>query len=173
MPDLNPQLIKLVASDVDGTLTDGRMIYGPSGEVSKSFNVRDGLGVKLLQTVGVTVSLVSSDDSPVATARAQRLGIDSCRIGVHDKIAAVESLCRDAGIEMKNAAFLGDDLQDYAVMQSVGMGVAVADAHPMVLAIADHVTQRLGGMGAFREFADWLIEQQGHHMEEVWLRSQQ
>ena len=165
-------MIKMVVSDVDGTLTDGRMSYTPSGEVSKSFCVRDGLGVTLLKTVGVLVALVSSDDSPIATARARRLGIDSCLIGVRDKVDAVERLCRAAAIELENVAFLGDDLQDYAVMQAVGLGVAVADAHPMIAAIADHVTQKPGGMGAFREFADWLIAQQDHDMEDVWLRSQ-
>jgi YrbI family 3-deoxy-D-manno-octulosonate 8-phosphate phosphatase len=162
----------MVVSDVDGTLTDGRMLYTPSGEVSKSFNVRDGLGVTLLKTVGVLVALVSSDDSPIPTLRAQRLGIDRCLTGVRDKVGAVEGLCKVAAIELQNVAFLGDDLQDYEVMQAVGLGVAVADAHPMILAIADHVTQKPGGMGAFREFADWLIVQQDHDMEAVWLRSQ-
>lgn len=172
MADVNPRTIKLVVSDVDGTLTDGRMIYSPTGEVSKSFNVRDGLGVKLLQAVGIAVAFVSSDDSPVATARAERLGVENCRIGERDKVAVVEALCANAGHVLENVAFIGDDLQDLAVMQAVGCGVAVADAHPLVTAIAGHVTKTRGGMGAFREFADWLIEQQGHDMEEVWLRTQ-
>lgn len=165
---MNLEQIKLVATDVDGTLTDGGMYYTTSGETFKRFYVRDGLGVNLLQAAGIDVSLISSDDSPVISNRAQRLGITHCFSGIRDKIGAVESLCQTTGLAFENVAFFGDDLQDYAVMQRVGFAAAVGDAHPLVKGIASYVCRCDGGQGAFRELAEYIIEQKGLQVQDIW-----
>jgi 3-deoxy-D-manno-octulosonate 8-phosphate phosphatase (KDO 8-P phosphatase) len=160
--------IRLLAADVDGTLTDGGMYYFPSGEIVKRFNVRDGLAVKLLRAVGIQVAFISSDDSPLVAARAKRLGLDHYYAGTTDKVHAAEEICAATGFSLANIAYLGDDLQDYELMREVGIAAAVGDAHPVIKNCADHICQAPGGGGAFRELAEWLIEGQGHEIEDVW-----
>lgn len=159
--------IRIVASDVDGTLTDGGMYYASSGDTCKVFSVKDGIAVKLLSACGVETVLVSSDDSPVIAKRAERLGIE-CYTGVSDKVSVVEEICRARAFKLEQAAFIGDDLQDYQVMQQVGLACSVGDAHHMVKAVSDFVCEKPGGKAAFREFAEWLIKQSGRSIEQVW-----
>ena len=159
--------IQILASDVDGTLTDGGMYYTSSGDMFKVFSVKDGLGVGLLAACGIETVLISSDDSQVITKRAERLQIE-CYTGVTDKVGVVETLCRERGLGLEDIAFLGDDLQDYEIMQRVGLPGAVGDAHALLKNMATYVCTLPGGKGAFREFAEWLIERSGQTVEEVW-----
>lgn len=162
------ETVKLVATDVDGTLTDGGMYYMTSGESFKRFHVQDGLAVALLKAVGIEVAFISSDDSLVLSKRAERLGVSHCYAGVKDKVAVAQSICDQLDLEWDNWAYLGDDLQDYHLMQRVGLGAAVGDAHPLIKQIAQYQCQRSGGQGAFRELAEWLIGQQGYDIKTVW-----
>jgi len=164
--------IKIFATDIDGTLTDGGMYISSSGETFKRFFVRDGLAVKLLETIGVEVAFISSDDSPVITERAARLKIKHSFIGVSNKVEVLESLCVNANLVLENVAFLGDDLQDFDLMERVGFAAAVGDAHPLIKQRAHYVCHCVGGRGAFREVAEYLIEGQGYSVKEVWQGSQ-
>lgn len=165
------QCVRLVACDVDGTLTDGGMTYAPDGGVSKRFHVRDGIGVRLLQAVGVEVAWVTSDESSAVVQRAERLNVYRCLTGVVDKLTTVADLCTEIGITMEETAFLGDDLQDLEVMQAVGLPVAVADAVDPLLDVAKYICSRNGGSGAFRELTEMLLTSRGLTITDAWNRS--
>ena len=104
--------------------------------------------------------------------RARRLGVERCLTGVSDKVAAVSDLCSELSAGLENVAFIGDDLQDLAVMRAAGLAVAVGDAHPMIIESAGFVCERPGGSGAFREFSEWLIARKGYSLGDVWERCQ-
>jgi 3-deoxy-D-manno-octulosonate 8-phosphate phosphatase (KDO 8-P phosphatase) len=155
--------IRLVASDVDGVMTDGVLWYGEAGETLKGFHVRDGLGLKMLVEAGVAVAVVSARASGALTARLGELGIDQslALLGRGDKRAAILELCDRLAIAPEAALFVGDDVLDLPAMRAVGLGVAVADAHPLVRGEAAWVTTTRGGQGALREICDVILEARG------------
>jgi len=153
--------IALLVLDVDGVLTDGRLWYGPDGETHKTFNVRDGHGIKRLVAAGVGVAVISGRSSPAVTARMRELGVRDVAQGVADKARALAELLGRTAIEARRVACLVDDTPDLGLMAAVGLPAAVADAHPAVLAAARHVTRAPGGHGAVREFCDWLLDSRG------------
>jgi 3-deoxy-D-manno-octulosonate 8-phosphate phosphatase (KDO 8-P phosphatase) len=152
-----PSQVSLVVLDVDGVLTDGRLWYGPEGESVKVFDVRDGHGIKNLIAAGIGVAVISGRRSTAVTARMRELGVNEISQGVADKARALAELLKRNAIEAKRVACLVDDTPDLELMKAVGLPAAVADAHPEVLAAAQHVTRAAGGRGAVREFCDWLI----------------
>ncbi len=153
--------ITLLVLDVDGVLTDGRLWYGPDGETHKAFNVRDGHGIKRLVEAGIGVAVISGRRSPAVTARMRELGVSDVAQGVTDKARALAELLKRTAIEARRVACLVDDTPDLGLMAAVGLPAAVADAHPEVLAAAQHVTRAPGGRGAVREFCDWLLDARG------------
>jgi 3-deoxy-D-manno-octulosonate 8-phosphate phosphatase (KDO 8-P phosphatase) len=154
--------IAVVILDVDGVLTDGRIGYsGASGGEIKFFDVKDGLGIKLLQRNGIRVGILSGRKSRANEVRAVELGLDFVYQGVGDKRAGLETLLAEQGTRAENCLYVGDDLVDLPVMRRVGMAVAVADAPDEVKARADMVTTAAGGRGAVRETAVWLLTQRG------------
>jgi 3-deoxy-D-manno-octulosonate 8-phosphate phosphatase (KDO 8-P phosphatase) len=152
-----PADVSLVVLDVDGVLTDGRLWYGPDGETMKVFDVRDGHGIKSLLAAGIGVAVISGRRSGAVTARMRELGVSDVAQGVADKARALAELLKRNAIEARRVACLVDDTPDLGLMAAVGLPVAVADAHPEVLAAAKHVTRAGGGRGAVRELCDWLI----------------
>lgn len=152
-----PSQVSLVVLDVDGVLTDGRLWYGPDGESLKVFDVRDGHGIKNLIAAGIGVAVISGRQSGAVTARMRELGVADVAQGVKDKARALAELLKRNAIEAKRVACLVDDTPDLGLMAAVGLPAAVADAHPEVLAAAQHVTRARGGRGAVREFCDWLV----------------
>jgi 3-deoxy-D-manno-octulosonate 8-phosphate phosphatase (KDO 8-P phosphatase) len=152
-----PSQVSLVVLDVDGVLTDGRLWYGPDGESLKVFDVRDGHGIKNLISAGIGVAVISGRRSGAVTARMRELGVSDVAQGVKDKARALAELLKRNAIEAKRVACLVDDTPDLELMAAVGLPAAVADAHPEVLAAAQHVTRARGGRGAVREFCDWLV----------------
>jgi 3-deoxy-D-manno-octulosonate 8-phosphate phosphatase (KDO 8-P phosphatase) len=152
-----PSQVSLVVLDVDGVLTDGRLWYGPDGEYMKVFDVRDGHGIKNLLAAGIGVAVISGRSSTAVAARMRELGVGDVAQGVTDKARALAELLKRNAIEAKRVACLVDDTPDLGLMKAVGLPAAVADAHPEVLAAADHVTRAAGGRGAVREFCDWLV----------------
>ena len=152
-----PSQVSLVVLDVDGVLTDGRLWYGPDGESLKVFDVRDGHGIKNLIAAGIGVAVISGRRSGALTARMRELGVSDVAQGVKDKARALAELLKRNAIEAKRVACLVDDTPDLELMAAVGLPAAVADAHPEVLAAAQHVTRAKGGRGAVREFCDWLV----------------
>jgi 3-deoxy-D-manno-octulosonate 8-phosphate phosphatase (KDO 8-P phosphatase) len=152
-----PSQVSLVVLDVDGVLTDGRLWYGPDGESLKVFDVRDGHGIKNLISAGIGVAVISGRRSGAVTARMRELGVSDVAQGVKDKARALAELLKRNAIEAKRVACLVDDTPDLELMAAVGLPAAVADAHPEVLAAAQHVTRARGGRDAVREFCDWLV----------------
>lgn len=150
--------IRLLVLDVDGVLTDGRLWFGPEGEVLKVFHVRDGAGIKALQAMGVTVAVISGRRSAALERRAVELGIRHLRQGADSKAAAFRELVAELGIAPAATACVVDDTPDLPLMALVALPIAVADAHPDVIAAARHVTHARGGHGAVREVCDLLIE---------------
>jgi 3-deoxy-D-manno-octulosonate 8-phosphate phosphatase (KDO 8-P phosphatase) len=149
--------IRLLVLDVDGVLTDGRLVYGARGEELKIFHVRDGHGIKLLQQAGVAVAVLSGRRSLATARRCRELGIRHVAQGLHDKTAAFDLLLRKLKLDAREVACVGDDTPDIALLARAGLAVAVADAHPLVLAVAHRRTTLPGGRGAVREICDWLL----------------
>jgi len=153
--------IALVVFDVDGVLTDGRLLFGPDGEVLKSFHVRDGHGIKMLMAAGIRVAVISGRRSTAVTERMRELGVTDVAQGVNDKSRALNELLTRTNIDARHVACLVDDTPDLELMALVGLPAAVADSHSAVLAAAVHVTRASGGQGAAREFCDWLLAARG------------
>jgi 3-deoxy-D-manno-octulosonate 8-phosphate phosphatase (KDO 8-P phosphatase) len=155
--------IELLVLDVDGVLTDGRLRFGPEGEIDKVFHVRDGHGIKAVQAAGVCVAVISGRDSPAVHRRCAELGIAEVLQGADDKAAAFAALAARLGIAPRAAACVGDDTPDVALMRRVGLAVAVADAHPDARRAAHRRTRLPGGAGAVREVCDWLLAARRKH----------
>ena len=150
--------VRLLALDVDGVLTDGRLHYGPRGETTKVFHVRDGHGIKRVQEAGIEVAIISGRKSAAVAKRARDLGIRHVFQGVVDKLAVLQKLAKARGVALEHCACVGDDTPDAPILEAAGLGIAVADAHADALAAADLVTTRAGGLGAVREVCDWLLD---------------
>jgi 3-deoxy-D-manno-octulosonate 8-phosphate phosphatase (KDO 8-P phosphatase) len=161
LPSLALNKIRLFVMDVDGVLTDGRITYDSRGEELKSFDIRDGLGIKLLQRAGLKTAIITGRISPMVERRAAELSIEWVIQGREDKLQALKSLATEVGLDLDEIAYIGDDLPDLSAIQSVGLGIAVADADERVLRAAGLVTKRSGGRGAVREASEWLLSQTG------------
>lgn len=153
--------IRLILSDVDGVWTDGRIIYSGERSEIKEFNVRDGLGVKLAQRVGVTVALLTSRRSHALERRARELGILELRQGAANKLEETERIAQKLGVAFDQILYAGDDLPDLAPMRRVAISAAPADAAPEVLAAATWKLDSAGGRGAFREIVERLLRERG------------
>jgi 3-deoxy-D-manno-octulosonate 8-phosphate phosphatase (KDO 8-P phosphatase) len=151
------QSIKLMVFDVDGVLTDGTLVYGANGEEVKHFNVKDGVGLKLLQTYGVEVAIISAKDSKPLAKRISDLGISHAYTGCKDKLAALSELMGKLDVTFDEVAYCGDDVIDLKVMQKAGLSIAPSDAYFMVKEYAHYVTQVSGGKGVAREVADVIL----------------
>lgn len=147
--------------DVDGTLTDGAIVYGEDGREWKAFHARDGLAVKLLAAGGIEAAIISGRSSSIVARRAAELGIRHVRQGVQDKAAELRALCAQLGLAPSEAAFAGDDLTDIAALQTAGWSAAPADADPAVRRVASLVCSLPGGRGAMREAAEALLRALG------------
>jgi 3-deoxy-D-manno-octulosonate 8-phosphate phosphatase (KDO 8-P phosphatase) len=153
--------VRLLILDVDGVLNDGRLWYGPDGELVKPFHSRDGFGIRLLLREGVQVAILSARRSAPLERRLADLHIRHAVLGRDDKRTGLDMLLRATGVAPEEAASMGDDVLDLPVMRRVGLPIAVRDAHPLVRAEAAWVTQHPGGGGAVREVADALLEARG------------
>ena len=153
--------IELLVLDIDGVLTDGRIIYADSGELIKAFDVTDGTGIKYWHRLGKVSALISGRDSAAVTKRADELGIERVSQGVKDKLPVFERLLEELGRGAAQTAYVGDDLTDLPVMRAVGFSVAPAQARPEVRAAADYVTRAEGGRGAVREVIELMLKAQG------------
>ena len=153
--------IRLLALDVDGVLTDGRITYSNSGEELKSFNIKDGVGIKLVQRAGIEVAIITGRRSPIVERRASELGIATVVQGREDKLAALRELCAARGLDLAACAYMGDDLPDLAAIEAAGLGLTVADAAGAVRHRADWCATLPGGHGAVREACDTLLEARG------------
>jgi 3-deoxy-D-manno-octulosonate 8-phosphate phosphatase (KDO 8-P phosphatase) len=150
--------IRLLVLDVDGTMTDGRLYFGPRGEAFKVFHVRDGQGIKRLDAAGVQVAVISGRTSKMVSVRCRELGVEHVIQGSEDKVRAFEKLRKRLKIEASESACVGDDAVDVPLMKVVKLAFAVADAHRDALRAAHVVTSLPGGQGAVREVCDYLLD---------------
>lgn len=155
--------VRLVFFDVDGVLTDGGLHFTEEGETIKRFNALDGYGLKLLQSAGITPAVISGRDSKALRQCLQALGISHLALGLENKRPAAENMLQTLGLSWEQAAAMGDDWPDLALMSRAAFACAPANAHPEVRSMAHHVTQAAGGAGAVRELCDLMLQAAGHY----------
>lgn len=153
--------IRLLLLDVDGVMTDGRIIYDDRGAETKAFDVKDGHGIKLLQRAGIRVGIITGRQSPVVDQRARELGIELVYQGAKDKLVPFLEILQKTGLSAEQVAYMGDDLPDLPVLRRVGFAATVADALEDVKPHVHYVTKRSGGCGAVREICDLLLKKTG------------
>jgi len=155
------QNIKLLVLDVDGVLTDGGLYYDGDGVIMKRFDVQDGFGIKLAQSVGLEIGVITGLDQSPVTRRVTELGIRHYYPGKHKKVPLFEEICEKVGVDVAEAAFMGDDWIDLGVMKRAGLAMCVPNAMPEVIAAADWVAPRPGGRGAVRDAIGFILEARG------------
>lgn len=149
--------IKLFLTDCDGCLTDGGMYYSEKGDELKKFNTRDGMGFALLKKKGILTGIITSENVDLNRRRAEKLKLDILEAGCKDKLTTIKKLCEVRGISLKNVCYIGDDINDVEVIETVGYGCCPADAMPRVKAVANYVTVAKGGEGVIREVVEKLL----------------
>jgi 3-deoxy-D-manno-octulosonate 8-phosphate phosphatase (KDO 8-P phosphatase) len=152
--------VRLMIFDVDGVLTDGRIQFSAEGEAIKSFYVHDGLGMQLLQKMGIATAIISARQTPIVNKRAADLGVRYVYQGQHDKRISFTQLLADSGVPAQHCAFMGDDIVDLPLFAQVGFAVSVPNGHPEAVSRADYVTRSSGGAGAVREICDFILRAQ-------------
>jgi len=162
---LRAQGVRVAFFDVDGVLTDGGLFFTDSGETIKRFSTLDGHGLKMLQKAGITPAVITGRDSAPLRTRLQALGISHVRYGTEDKAPAAQEILNELGLDWSQAAHMGDDWPDMAVMTRAAFACAPNNAHIEVKAIAHYVTQHDGGHGAVREFCDLLLIASGRYAD--------
>jgi 3-deoxy-D-manno-octulosonate 8-phosphate phosphatase (KDO 8-P phosphatase) len=160
---LRAQGVKVVFFDIDGVWTDGGLYFSESGETIKRFNTLDGLGIKLLQQAGITPVVITGRDSAPLRRRLQNLGVEHAHFGTEDKRPAAEATLKTLGLDWMQAAAMGDDWPDLAVMSRAAFACAPPNAHTEVRARAHYLTQASGGDGAVRELCDLLTVASGRY----------
>jgi 3-deoxy-D-manno-octulosonate 8-phosphate phosphatase (KDO 8-P phosphatase) len=154
------KFIKLVICDVDGVLSNGKVYFGNDHEELKSFNIKDGLGIKQLLNNGIQVAVITGRESNIVARRSKELGITHVYQGKKDKIASYDTILSDLDLTPKQVAHVGEDLPDLPLMKRSGLGICVSDAHFFVKRNADWSTLSIGGNGAVREISDMLLYSQ-------------
>jgi 3-deoxy-D-manno-octulosonate 8-phosphate phosphatase (KDO 8-P phosphatase) len=154
------QPIRLILSDVDGVLTDGGIIIDNQGVESKQFHVRDGQGIRLWHKAGYKFGLITLRSSQILKIRVAELGIEIIRQGIEHKLDAMREIIGDLQLTPQQVCYIGDDLPDLALVRSVGLGVAVADACEELCDAAKYVTKLHGGRGAVRETIELILKAQ-------------
>jgi 3-deoxy-D-manno-octulosonate 8-phosphate phosphatase (KDO 8-P phosphatase) len=155
------RMVRWVVFDVDGVLTDGTLYFGAEGEALKGFDVKDGLGIRLLREAGLGLAVITARRSPMVERRARELGIEEIAMGASEKLATLERLASRRGFELAQVAAIGDDLPDLAVLRRAALSYAPADAVAEVRAAAHVVLDAAGGRGAVREMTEHLLRLRG------------
>lgn len=151
--------VRLLLTDCDGVLTDAGVYYSDQGEMLKCFSMRDGMGVeRLRELAGVETGIVTGENSGIVQQRAAKLGITELHLKAKNKMLVLSEILRRRGLSPEQVAFIGDDLNDEAVLRAAGLSACPADAMEGILNIADYVCRLPGGRGAFREFAEIIIK---------------
>ncbi|MDR1003389.1 MAG: HAD-IIIA family hydrolase [Prevotellaceae bacterium] len=154
-------LPKLVITDIDGVWTDGGMYYTAHGDVMKRFSVKDGWGVIFLHRLHIPVAIMTGEHSPVVQRRAEKLQIAHCYLNVKDKLAQAQQLCTELGITLADVAAIGDDLNDLHLLRAVGFSASPCNTPEYIRKEVDYVTAAHGGQGAFREFVEKILAENG------------
>ena len=155
------QKVKMLLLDVDGVLTDGRIIYSSDGTETKAFDVKDGHGLKMIQRAGIKVGIITGRQSTVVEHRAKELGINIVYQGVKDKLVPFREILDTCSISEDEIAYVGDDIVDLPILLRVGFSATVADALPEVRERVHYVSDRKGGKAAVREICDLILKESG------------
>lgn len=157
--------IRLLLLDVDGVMTDGRIIYSSDGLETKAFDVKDGHGLKLLQRAGFKLGIITGRQSDIVAGRAAELGIEIVHQGCKNKLEPYQSILEETGFSDEQVAYVGDDVIDLPVLNRVGFAATVRDAVDDIKPYVHYVTEKDGGKGAVREICDLLLKQTGRWAE--------
>jgi len=153
--------VRVLVCDVDGTLTDGTVVFGSDGTESRAFHIQDGLGIVAASAVGLATVWISGRDSPVVRRRAEELNVTRFLQGIRDKGAALRTLCDELELAQEAIAFIGDDINDLPGMRAAGVSFCPKDAASDVSCCVDWVLERSGGRGAVREAIELILRSQG------------
>ena len=153
--------VRFLLLDCDGVLTDGGVILGSDGQEFKRFDIQDGMGVSLARRAGLQVGVITGRTSDAIQRRAKELRLDTLIEGAKDKVAALDAVLKEQGFTRAEAAYMGDDIQDLAILAACGFSIAPANARPEVRARVDLVTEARGGQGAVREAIETILKVQG------------
>ncbi|MGI9518142.1 MAG: KdsC family phosphatase [Pirellulaceae bacterium] len=159
--------IQLILCDVDGVLTDGSICFDNQGIETKTFHVRDGMGIRLWQQSGGRFGLLTARSSHIVKVRAAELGVDIIRQGFADKLPVAQQIMSELNLSSQQVCYVGDDLTDLQLISKVGLGVAVADAVDEIKAAAHYTTKTAGGKGAVRELIETILQAQNRWHEVV------
>ena len=162
MANLNEKAkkIKLVGTDIDGVWTDSKMYVTPNGEWMKAFSTYDGMATAMLKEKGIIVAILTGENSDIVIARAEKLQIDEVYVNEHEKLKRLIYLTKKYEITMDEVAYIGDDVNDLEVLKTVGFSALAGNSPIQDRFIPDYITTRHGGNGAFREFADIILNAQ-------------
>ena len=152
------QKIKLFVCDIDGVFSDGRIYLGNDGEELKAFHTKDGYGIKALGASGVDVAVITGRQSNIVATRMTALNVKHIVQGKENKLPALKNMITKLNLSLGQVAYIGDDMPDYECMKYIGLSIAVKDAHPTILNVADYVTTIRGGFGAVRETCDIMMQ---------------
>ena len=152
--------IKLVATDIDGVWTDARMYVTPKGDWMKAFSTYDGMAVSMLQKKGIIVAILTSENTGIVLARAEKLNIDEVYVEEHEKLKRLIYLSKKYEISMDEVAYIGDDINDLEALKAVGLSALSANSPIQDQFTPNYITKRNGGQGAFREFSDLILNAQ-------------
>jgi len=161
MAEIDFSRIELLVLDVDGVLTDGRIMLTGDGDEIKAFHVRDGAGMKYWKRAGRKLAIISGRSSPAVTRRAKELDVDAVRLNAKDKLPAFEEVLAELDIPAEKTAVIGDDLPDIPLLLRCAWPAAVADAPEEVRSRAGYVTRLAGGAGCVREVIELILKQAG------------
>ena len=165
--DERARRVKMILMDVDGVLTDGRIVFLSGGSEAKMFDSKDGVGIKLAQRAGMRTGVISGRESEALLRRCEELGMEEIHQHVSEKLEVYEEIRRRLGYADGECCFIGDDLVDAPILKRVGLPVTVADGHPALEPIVAYITERPGGASAVRELIDLVIRAQGKWDEVV------
>ncbi len=156
--------IQLFVCDIDGVFSDGRIYLGNDGEELKAFHTKDGYGIKALGASGVDVAVITGRQSNIVQTRMTALNVKHIVQGKEDKLPALKAIMSELNLSVEHVAYIGDDMPDFECMNYVGLSIAVKDAHPSIIQLADYTTFTKGGFGAVREVCDIIMQTQ-HTLE--------
>lgn len=154
-----PFLPKLVITDIDGVWTDGGMYYDQTGNEWKKFNTSDSAGVLFLNLLNIPFAIITGEDTKIVKRRAEKLKVKHLFMGVKEKVAVAKTLCDNLGITLDDVAYIGDDINDMALLKLVGLSATPANAPSYIKDLVDIKLKTKGGDGAFREFVEEILIQ--------------
>ncbi|QEG24488.1 KdsC family phosphatase [Mariniblastus fucicola] len=159
------QGIQLILSDVDGVMTSGGITYDNQGVETKTFHVRDGMGIKLWQRTGYRFGIITARSSHIVKLRMDELGVDLVRQGAENKLDIAKGIMDEMSLSLEQVCYIGDDLTDMALLENVGLSASVSDGAPEVKKVAHMVTKSAGGQGAIRELVEAILKGQNRWQE--------